>query len=245
VKICKPVLSWFVLCTCISVSVSLLISSLYFYSTDEEAKPLSILWREDGDKLYMPLEYHDNEFFGERHLRRSPRLISATKNNGSDKYMNKFLGDVFNKNHLTSPRPSSSLTQADNIKLDSSFVGLSKSDEHPSKMIITSSGKSDPDENCLRQSPKTSLFGAENGKREYSLIELSESDEKQPPKKFKTPASLEYKQKKYKNRSSFIGDPILDDEARERWRWRYEMKVITQLWFDLKFINYFYLTFSL
>ncbi|XP_059441430.1 DNA (cytosine-5)-methyltransferase CMT2 isoform X2 [Corylus avellana] len=193
-------------------------------NTDEEAEPLSILWHEDGDKLYMPLEYCDNKFFGERHLRRSPRLISATKDNGSDKYMNKFLGDVFNKNHLTSPRLSSSLIQADNIKLDSSFVGLSKSDEHPSKMIITSSGKSDPDENCLRQSPKTSLFGAENGKREYSLIELSESDEKQPPKKFKTPASLEYKQKKHKNMSSFIGDPILDDEAQERWRWRYEMK---------------------
>lgn len=228
-KICKLVLSWFVLSTYISVSVSLLTSSLHFCSADEEVEPLSISWHEDGDKLCMPLEYYGNEFFGERHLRRSPRLISATENNGSDKSMNKFLGDVFNKNHLTSPRLSSSFTQADNIKLDSSFVGLSKSDEHPSKMIITSSGKSDTDEGCLRHCPKTSLFGAENGKREYSFIELSESDEKQPPKKFKTPASLENKQKKYKNMSFFIGDPILDDEAQERWRWRYEMKVITQL----------------
>ncbi|XP_062146124.1 DNA (cytosine-5)-methyltransferase CMT2-like isoform X3 [Alnus glutinosa] len=193
-------------------------------NADKEAEPLSVSWNEDGDKLYMPLEYYDNEFFGERHLRRSPRLVSATENNGSDKSMNKFLGDVFNKNHLTSPRLSSSFTRADNIKLDSSFVGLSKLDKHPSKMIITSSGKSDPDEDCLRQSPKTSLFGTQNGKREYSFIELSESDEKRPPKKFKTPASLEDKQKKHKNMSFFIGDPILDDEAQERWLWRYEMK---------------------
>lgn len=228
-KICKIVLSWFVLRTYISVSVSLLILSLHFYSADKDAEPLSVSWNEDGDKLYMPLEYYDNEFFGERHLRRSPRLVSATENNGSDKSMNKFLGDVLNKNHLTSPRLSSSFTRADNIKVDSSFVGLSKLDKHPSKMIITSSGKSDPDEDCLRQSPKTSLFGTQNGKREYSFIELSKSDEKRPPKKFKTPASLEDKQKKHKNMSVFIGDPILDDEAQERWLWRYEMKVITHL----------------
>nr|XP_023922750.1 DNA (cytosine-5)-methyltransferase CMT2-like [Quercus suber] len=50
------------------------------------------------------------------------------------------------------------------------------------------------------------------------------SGENRCSKRFKATASLEEKRKKAKNISSFIGDPIPDDEAQERWHWRYEMK---------------------
>ena len=197
-------------------------------SRESKAEPVSLSLHEDGDKVSMSIEYYDTDLFGERHLRRSPRLISATENNGIDKPKKKYDVDILNKNHLRrSPRLYSSLTQADNIKLDSTFIGFSRLDEPPSQMSIPSTGKSDLDEKCLRQSPKvaTSLFEDENGKRECSFIDLPESGEKRSSKRSKSKASLEDKLKD-KNISSFVGDAIPDDEAQERWRWRYEMKVI-------------------
>uniref|UniRef100_A0A2N9FFG1 Uncharacterized protein n=1 Tax=Fagus sylvatica TaxID=28930 RepID=A0A2N9FFG1_FAGSY len=197
-------------------------------SRESKAEPVSFSLHEDGDKVSMSIEYYDTDLFGERHLRRSPRLISATENNGIDKPKKKYDVDILNKNHLRrSPRLYSSLTQADNIKLDSTFIGFSRLDEPPSQMSIPSTGKSDLDEKCLRQSLKvaTSLFEDENGKRECSFIDLPESGEKRSSKRSKSKASLEDKLKD-KNISSFVGDPIPDDEAQERWRWRYEMKVV-------------------
>ncbi|XP_030947462.1 DNA (cytosine-5)-methyltransferase CMT2-like [Quercus lobata] len=111
--------------------------------------------------------------------------------------------------------------------VDSTSSGFSTLDELPSNMsIIPSSEKFNLDEKCLRQSLKetTSLFEDENGKKECSFVDSTESGEKRCSKRFKATASLEEKRKKGKNMSSFIGDPIPDDEAQERWRWRYEMK---------------------
>ena len=122
------------------------------------------------------------------------------------------------------------------MKVDSTSSGFSTLDELPSNMsIIPSSEKFNLDEKCLRQSLKetTSLFEDENGKKECSFVDSTESGEKQCSKRFKATASLEEKRKKGKNMSSFIGDPIPDDEAQERWRWRYEMKVIIEFLFAL------------
>lgn len=203
--------------------------NLRLRSSNESKTELASLSRNAYvDKASMPLKYYHTEFSGERHLRRSPRLFSATENIGSSDARNEFHAESFNRNHLRRPlRLSLSLSQTDNIQLDSNFFGLSKSDEQPSKMIMPCSAKSDMDKDCLRQSPimETSLHGVENGKRVCSFIELSGSDEKQSPNKFKATTSKS-KRKKYQTMSFFIGDPIPDGEAQERWHWRYEMKVI-------------------
>ena len=121
------------------------------------------------------------------------------------------------------------------LKVDSTSSGFSILDELPSNMSIPSSEKFNSDEKCLRQSLKetTSLIEDENGKKECSFVDSTESGEKRCSKRFKATASLEEKRKKDKNMSSFIGDPIPDDEAQERWRWRYEMKVIIEFLFAL------------
>lgn len=210
-------------------------------SGESKAEPISLLWLENGDKASKASKYYDAEFFGGRHLRRSPRLISRTQNNGRDKSMDKFHIDLFNKNHLRrSPRLLASLTRADNVKLDCTFIRLSSSDEQFSRIIIPSSEKSDLDGDCFRQSPITaiSLFGANNGKRERTFIELPYSDEECSPKKFKSIDSSVDKWNKYKHMPFFVGDPIPDDEAQGRWHWRYEIKVIIQFLFDLKSIDF-------
>lgn len=102
------------------------------------------------------------------------------------------------------------------MKVDSTSSGFSRLDELPSNASIPSSGK-------LNLEEATSLSEDENGKKECSFVD---SGEKRCSKRFKATASLEQKRKKDKNMSSFIGDPIPDDEAQEKWRWRYEMKVI-------------------
>ncbi|XP_035542186.1 DNA (cytosine-5)-methyltransferase CMT2-like isoform X2 [Juglans regia] len=196
-------------------------------SGESKAEPISLLWHEDGDKASKASKYYDAEFFGGRHLRRSPRLNSRTQNNGRDKSMDKFHIDLSNKNHLRrSPRLLASLTRADNVKLDCTLITLSSSDEQFSSIIMPSSEKSDLDGDCFRQSPitATSLFGANNGKRERTFIELPYSDEECSPKKFKSMDSSVDKWNKYKHMPFFVGDPIPDDEAQERWRWRYERK---------------------
>lgn len=183
------------------------------------------------------------EFLGVRHLRRSPRLMSRAQNNGRDKAIDKFHVDLYNKNHLRrSSRPLASLTLVDTVKQDCTFIKFPSSDEQFSRIIIPSSGKSDLDNDCFRQSPITAtpLFGADNGKRESSVVELSYSDEECSRKKFKSTDSSVDKLNKYKHMSFFVGDPIPDDEAQERWRWRYEIKVIIQFLFDLISILRFY-----
>ncbi|KAF3950783.1 hypothetical protein CMV_023507 [Castanea mollissima] len=84
--------------------------------------------------------------------------------------------------------------------------------------------KVDSTSNTSMSMPSLSEDENENGKKECSFVDPTESGEKRCSKRFKATASLEEKRKKDKNMSSFIGDPIPDDEAQERWRWRYEMK---------------------
>ncbi|KAK7844971.1 dna (cytosine-5)-methyltransferase cmt2 [Quercus suber] len=113
-------------------------------------------------------------------------------------------------------------------------------------MSIPSSGKFNLDENYLKQSLReaTSLSEDENGKNECSFVDSTESGENRCSKRFKATASLEEKRKKAKNMSSFIGDPIPDDEAQERWRWRYEMKVIIEFLFAMILLDQLALNFE-
>ncbi|KAM7507279.1 hypothetical protein LguiA_017732 [Lonicera macranthoides] len=75
------------------------------------------------------------------------------------------------------------------------------------------------------------VIEAEQVETDCSLIEWPlNSEEKQPQeKKSNNKASVssekkERKQKKNDVTPFFIGEPVPDDEARERWRWRYELK---------------------
>ncbi|CAB4309497.1 unnamed protein product [Prunus armeniaca] len=159
----------------------------------------------------------DLEKLDEKHMRRSPIFSHC----------------VNGKEIRRSPRFSPYVAAAEkNSNLNSIIFGLSDSkDEFPSKKILMSLGKSDSrifDEKYLRQSPKeaTAMFENEGRETECSLIELPETYVKQQPKKRKTLDSSENRQNKQKNckSTSFIGDPIPDVEAQERWGWRYQMK---------------------
>lgn len=199
-------------------ALSLNTSNVKSSSRDTEVKHLSLSWHGESDKRPTP-------------LRRSSRLMSAPENN--------FDGEKLDEKHIRrSPRFSSCLDAAkETSNLNSSFIGLSDSkDGFSSKKILISLGKSDSkvfDETHLRQSQRRtrSMFEAERRESECDLIELPETYVKQTPKKRKTLDSSKNKQNKQENikSASFIGDPIPDVEAQERWGWRYRMKVINQL----------------
>ncbi|CBI37412.3 unnamed protein product, partial [Vitis vinifera] len=82
------------------------------------------------------------------------------------------------------------------------------------------------DEKCLRRSPRlsSSLVGPGSSKPVFSCSESSDSFEKRPCKKIVLPTS-ENRHGQYKRTSFFIGDPVPDKEAQERWHWRYDLKV--------------------
>ncbi|XP_075642914.1 DNA (cytosine-5)-methyltransferase CMT2-like [Castanea sativa] len=120
--------------------------------------------------------------------------------------------------HLKSKKPEGqSLTL--NANAEEEEVVLKVDSTSNTSMSMTSSGKFN-----LEEATSLSEDENENGKKECSFVDPTESGEKRCSKRFKATASLEEKRKKDKNMSSFIGDPIPDDEAQERWRWRYEMK---------------------
>ena len=108
------------------------------------------------------------------------------------------------KIYLTSSQSSESVD-------DTNFVSFKTSD-------VTVTG-----EKCLRRSP--SLAGAGSCNPTYACSKSSDSFEKQPWKKIMLPNSAN-KRKQYKRTSFFIGDPVPDREAQERWRWRYDLKVM-------------------
>lgn len=64
----------------------------------------------------------------------------------------------------------------------------------------------------------------ENGQTNSDYFSKSMLKSKPPKKKFKSSASFPNGSMCEKNVPSFIGDPVPDDEARERWGWRYELK---------------------
>lgn len=195
-----------------------------------EEKPLSdMTWHEDGDIGPMPSKYYKTEFFAKKHVRRSPRLMPATKNGVNE--VVKIVMKASDEKFVRSTRCSSSLARDESIRIKSidNFSKLSDSLYRlPSMGVFPSLGKSDIkelDENYLQCSRgATPMFDAEKVSEECTLIDLLESNEKQLPEKIKMEDCSKNKQKNGK--CSFIGDPIPNDEAQERWRWRYEMKVI-------------------
>ncbi|CAJ2636066.1 unnamed protein product [Trifolium pratense] len=70
----------------------------------------------------------------------------------------------------------------------------------------------------------TSTTWDENGQTNSDYFAMSMLKSKPPKKKFKSSASFVNGSMYEKGVPSFIGDPVPDDEARERWGWRYELK---------------------
>nr|XP_011465070.1 PREDICTED: DNA (cytosine-5)-methyltransferase CMT2 isoform X1 [Fragaria vesca subsp. vesca] len=171
---------------------------------------------------------------------RSDRHIKLEDlSDSKEKYPSKniFIDNSNEKNIRRSPRFSPSVAAANsNSNSGSKSMG-------PSKKIMVSLGSSDfrtSDGKCLRQSPRrvASTFEAtgketecalihlpetETREIEHALIELPETYVDQPRKKVKTLGSSN-KRKNIGEPSFFIGDPIPDVEAQERWGWRYQMK---------------------
>lgn len=81
---------------------------------------------------------------------------------------------------------------------------------------------------CSALSPEeiTTSAWVENGRTNSDYFALSVLQGNPSKKKFKSSASFANGSMDEKSISSFIGDPIPDDEARERWGWRYELKVV-------------------
>ncbi|KAL6348454.1 hypothetical protein AAG906_007386 [Vitis piasezkii] len=108
------------------------------------------------------------------------------------------------------------------------FLTSSQSSESGNDAKIVSFKTSDVtvmDEKCLRRSPRlsSSLVGPGSSKPIFSCSESSDSFEKRPCKKIVLPTS-ENRHGQYKRTSFFIGDPVPDKEAQERWHWRYNLK---------------------
>ncbi|KAH7835368.1 hypothetical protein Vadar_025504 [Vaccinium darrowii] len=84
---------------------------------------------------------------------------------------------------------------------------------------------SDSDRKRLRSREiEIPIGGTESDGGESGLVALL--DEKRKPKKAKTRASSE-KEERHEQKSAicfFIGEPVPEEEARERWCWRYELK---------------------
>lgn len=80
----------------------------------------------------------------------------------------------------------------------------------------------------MRHSPQTSIFacGAENSIIRHSSSERLESGIEYPMEKIRNPSGVKKKTNESQIASFFVGDPVPADEAQERWKWRYEMKVI-------------------
>lgn len=202
-------------------------------SRELEAKPLLLSWHED-DRKPLPVACYDLGASGEQHLRRSPRFILAAENGINNESSRKSVIKLSDENKFRSSRHLLPLTGAESI--EANFVKRELSDfpdEQPSKRVKTfseNSSKGMSDEKFLRRSPRLtiSFFGAENSKMKCALSELPVSVKKHSPKKNldkeHSPKKIS-SEKKHKSTSSLVGDPIPDDEAQERWRWRYEKKV--------------------
>ncbi|OMO93451.1 Ribosomal protein L35 [Corchorus olitorius] len=158
-----------------------------------------------------------------RGLRRSPRLTSAPAESKCSSSETTFKYSV----NVSYSKTRSSRKMTDNLCLP---------------------WPEDVDKGSVPSEPNGSNFSGEKQRRKSprlaSETENCEGDE-HPSKKLKvSSANLDMKMsdemfsKKIKNLSSsvdkqtqhksdpvFLGDPIPDDEARERWHWRYEMKV--------------------
>ncbi|KAK8650343.1 hypothetical protein V6N13_139988 [Hibiscus sabdariffa] len=154
----------------------------------------------------------------ETQLRRSPKLSQTTKNGCRRFDMDEM---AFSGEKLLGVSPSF-VHAEENGENDVSFR------EHRNEMSNEKQMKIPP-------SCSTLLAGGDSAEVNSSSDRSSNSCDEQPSKKFKISSaepevgtSNEKFSKKYKPKTDpmFIGNPIPDDEAQERWQWRYEMKNI-------------------
>ncbi|KAA3469277.1 DNA (cytosine-5)-methyltransferase CMT2 isoform X2 [Gossypium australe] len=197
-------------------------------------KRLCLPKTEEADKGTFPLRHNETNLrlIIERQLRRSLKFSQATKNGSSDISVRRLDMDevVFSEEKLLGISPSP-MHATENGDSNASFR------EHRREMS---------DEKQLKTPSSLSTLLAEGDSAEVnsSSNRLSNSCDEQPSKKFKISSaesdigtSDETFSKKAKGSSLsgkkksqsktdviFIGNPIPDDEAQERWRWRYEMK---------------------
>lgn len=167
-------------------------------------------------------------------LRRSPRL---SPNQFIVSAMKKFNSSITNGRTLrSSPRFRSALTGDLKVRTD-----MKESNKVTSKKIKlpSESYKERLDENGIMQCSNIPLTKAEVDEIRSPVTILSETVEKRPPidteviDPLKCESSEQGKQhpeetKVSENPSeviSFIGDPICEEDARQRWQWRYDMKV--------------------
>lgn len=204
-------------------------------------------------KRTVPLKHCHVDCFGEKDLRKSPRINPSTRERGSGACIKnldvKLLnGSTFRRSlRLLSSTANEKLKlvlqeketskvihrKKKSLKANCASVKLSNSSNKQHSKATTTSGETSPtpsilDANCLRlfSESTTSPSDNVNGKTNCHFFDLPESDENPPRKKFKTSASLTNESKNHSSIPSFIGDPIPDDEAQKIWGWRYELKVI-------------------
>ncbi|XP_057478976.1 DNA (cytosine-5)-methyltransferase CMT2-like isoform X3 [Actinidia eriantha] len=164
-------------------------------------------------------------------LRRSPRFTPNTALGRSA------LCDSSTEQPLkkSSKKPSSKKTKACLAKIESDFRSCDSDesgtnsgliefpeilrDEENLEEIKTDCGRGDSDgmvEKCLRsRKVPIRVIGSEIENTESNLLDRRSS------KKVKTRASSE---KKEKSICFFVGEPVPEEEARERWQWRYDLK---------------------
>ncbi|GAB4834808.1 hypothetical protein Ancab_033076 [Ancistrocladus abbreviatus] len=173
----------------------------------------------------------------EKCMRKSPRFVSGyddgKSNSGTSpcKNIETSLQDsnmqiLLEKRVRKSPRLHSSSVGDESVKMEDNRQVMSSSVEEKS------SAKSEPnlagsaakmlEEKLLRRSPRELTSSSMIDDVEMKLLpKLKEQPAKE---KIEVCSSNEMKQGNGDSMCFFIGDPIPDEEARERWHWRYEMK---------------------
>ena len=186
------------------------------FSELESSKPLSprvrISQEEDGDTGPMMVNKFKPDFSREKHLKGASKLISVVADNISE-VIKKVITEITNEIDMRPSTFSSALATDESTKLNTSDKLSNSLDECPSKSICSSS----------RNMEQMSIV---DDQAESNLINSPESYDEQPPKKIKSSNSSRKKRMEKSDSCFFVGDPIPDNEAQERWRWRYELKVV-------------------
>ncbi|KAF7809440.1 DNA (cytosine-5)-methyltransferase CMT2 isoform X2 [Senna tora] len=177
-------------------------------------------------------------------FRRSPRLSRQQSSEASMKNLEVKLLDGFRRSpRLSSPSEKKNLKiilqeketsevihqNKKSSKSNCTSVKLSNSSNEQHSKVASDSGKTGPthnifEKNCKRGSSELITSQSDNGRAKCDSFVLPKSDENPPKKKFKTSVSLTNESKDQDSISSFIGDPIPDNEAQKIWGWRYELK---------------------
>lgn len=179
----------------------------------------------------------------------SPRATRAREGNGEIKPMPVKNESLFSGEGHTDSDASLEPTDVDNIGevIKKVVTEISDEDMRPSTFssALPTEGNiegnpfdelSDSLDGCPSNSISSSMNLEQismDDQEESNLIDLNlpPPPEEQPLKKFESPKSTKNKKMKNSNSAFFVGDAIPDDEAHERWGWRYEMKVIDTISF--------------